>query len=567
MAPSLKGSRPSRESVLTTGTRNAESLRASSRSESERDAEKEMGEGDPEKEKAKRSRDEDLEDEPGLNAVDREEEELYLEVESGPSDESLEDKAFEVTWNGDSDPESPRQLSKLRKWIIVMVVATASLCVTCVSSMYTSTYNQITVEFGCSRIVATLGLSIYVVGLGIGPMILSPLSEFFGRRWIYIYSFIFFTIWLIPCAVAQNIQTMLISRFFDGLAGSAFLSVAGGTVGDLFAKHELGLPMMIYTASPFVGPEIGPLVGGFINTRTTWRWTFYSLIAWSGLELLMLIFLVPETYAPALLRAKAARLRKETGEQRWWAKGDIRKGSGGRAAAIGRAVAWSCMRPFQMLTLEVMCLNLCILSAILLGILYLFFGAFVFVFREVYGFSLEQTGITFLGIMVGMLIGISTDPFWRRNYQKLVKRHEAKTGIPGSSEPEFRLPPTIVGAWIVPFAMFGFAWTTFSSVHWMVPIMFSGFFGLGVILTYTGVFTFLVDCYPLYGASALAANSFARSMFAAAFPLFGVQMYEKLGIHWASSLLAFLALAMAPFPLVFYRYGKRLRGRSRFATS
>jgi MFS family permease len=125
--------------------------------------------------------------------------------------------------------------------------------------MYTVTYDQLTEEFNCSRIVATLGLSFFIWGLGLGPLVLGPLSEFYGRRNIYITSFIFFLIWLVPCAVAKNIQTMIVSRFFNGLAGSAFLSVAGGTVGDLFDRHELSAPMMLYTASPFVGPELGPL--------------------------------------------------------------------------------------------------------------------------------------------------------------------------------------------------------------------------------------------------------------------------------------------------------------------
>lgn len=84
-------------------------------------------------------------------------------------------------------------------------------------------------------------------------MVMSPLSEFYGRRPIYIASYTFFLIWLIPCAVARNIETMLVARFFDGLAGSAFLSVAGGTVGDLFPKAQLSLPMAFYTAAPFVG--------------------------------------------------------------------------------------------------------------------------------------------------------------------------------------------------------------------------------------------------------------------------------------------------------------------------
>lgn len=85
-------------------------------------------------------------------------------------------------------------------------------------------------------------------------------------------------------------------RFLDGLAGSAFLSVAGGTVGDVFSKEELSLPMMIYTASPFLGPEIGPVVGGFINQFADWRWSFWVLVIWSGLYWFLILAFVPETY-------------------------------------------------------------------------------------------------------------------------------------------------------------------------------------------------------------------------------------------------------------------------------
>ena len=146
-------------------------------------------------------------------------------------------KQFEVSFSGNADPLNPRSFSKIRKWTIVLIVSSGSTCVTCASSMYTLTYSQITEEFHVSRVVATLGLSLFVMGLGLGPMILGPLSEFYGRRPIYIISFAFFMIWLIPCAVAKNIETELISRFIDGFAGSAFLSVAGGTVGDMFERN------------------------------------------------------------------------------------------------------------------------------------------------------------------------------------------------------------------------------------------------------------------------------------------------------------------------------------------
>ncbi|KAL1618044.1 hypothetical protein SLS56_010749 [Neofusicoccum ribis] len=243
--------------------------------------------------------------------------------------------------------------------------------------------------------------------------------------------------------------TTLVARFLDGLAGSAFLSVAGGTVGDCFARHELSAPMMIYTASPFIGPEVGPLVGGFINQHTSWRWTFYVMLIWAGAQLALIVFLVPETYHPVLLRRKSQKLRAETGNEAW--KAPIEK----LDKSVSQTLLWSCVRPFQLLVFEPMCLNLCILSSILLGILYLFFGAFPLVFQNNHGFTLSQVGLAFLGLFVGMVLGISTDPLWRKNYARLVQRREAQGGEPGGSEPEYRLPPTIVGAIIVPIAMFG----------------------------------------------------------------------------------------------------------------
>ncbi|KAL9603808.1 MAG: hypothetical protein Q9219_000917 [cf. Caloplaca sp. 3 TL-2023] len=262
---------------------------------------------------------------------------------------------------------------------------------TCTSSMYTSTYGQITKDFDCSQIVATLGLSLFVIGLGIGPMLLGPLSE-----------------------------TMLVARFLDGVAGSAFLSVAGGTIGDMFDRSELQAPMMIYSASPFLGPPVGPVVGDFINYYTSWQVEPRATI----------------------------QLRTETGNPSWQAP--IEK----LDRSITQTIVQSVYRPFLLLILEPMCLNLCLFSAVLLGVLYLFFGAFQVVFEENHDFNLWQVGLTFSGLLVGIIIAVGSDPLWHRNYVRLVRKREADGGEKGGTEPEYRLPPAIAGGILVPIGLF-----------------------------------------------------------------------------------------------------------------
>ena len=180
----------------------------------------------------------------------------------------------------------------------------------------------------------------------------------------------------------------------------------------------------------------------------TRRWTFYVLIIWSALMLVLIAAFVPETYTPVLLRRKAIQLRKSTGDDRWKAPIEIMQQS------ITQTVFRSCYRPFLLLALEPMCLNLCLFSAILLGVLYLFFGAFQVVFQDNHHFELWQIGLTFTGLLVGQLIAISTDPFWHKNYVRLVKSREMDGGGAGGSEPEYRLPPAIIGGILVPIGLF-----------------------------------------------------------------------------------------------------------------
>lgn len=177
---------------------------------------------------------------------------------------------FEVSFeHQEQDNFDPYRHSTWRRWTITLILSSGTMCVTYASAVYTTTYAQLERDFGISREVATVGLTTFVGGLGLGPMIMSPLSEFYGRRSIYLVSFTLFWIFIIPCALAENIQTILIIRFMNGFAGSAFLSVAGGTIGDIFPKEYLSYPMMVYTACNFGGPEVGVFYYPLFESKLT----------------------------------------------------------------------------------------------------------------------------------------------------------------------------------------------------------------------------------------------------------------------------------------------------------
>ncbi|CAF4228877.1 unnamed protein product, partial [Adineta steineri] len=132
--------------------------------------------------------------------------------------------------------------------------------------------------------------------------------------------------------------------------------------------------------------------------------------------------------------------------------------------------------------------------------------------------------------------------------------------------PETRLPPAIVGSICLPIGLFWFAWTNSPSIHWIVSVIASIPFGFGMTSIFVGVFNYLIDTYTIYTASAFAANMIIRYIFGSVFLLFTNQMYEKLGIHWATSIPAFLTLICLPFPFIFYKYGQNIRKKSKFAS-
>lgn len=464
-----------------------------------------------------------------------------------------EDDPYVISWIP-NDPRDPMRFSTARKWFATMTMAVSTLAVSLCSSAYSGGVPEIMMQFRISQDVVTLGISLFVLGFAIGPLIWAPLSELWGRQVLFIFTYCALTAFNAGCAGAQNSWTLIILRFFAGAFGSSPLTNAGGVIADLFTAKERGVAMSIFAAAPFLGPVIGPVAGGFLGEAAGWRWVMGLLAAFSGAVWILGALFIPETYAPVLLRARAAKLSKMTGKV-YVSHIDQDRGRPTVASALRTALS----RPWKFLLMEPIVLLLSVYMAIIYGTLYMFFAAFPIVYHMERGWGIGISGLAFLGIMVGMFFSLAYNLFDNRRYLREVKKHG------GIAPPEARLPPTMVGSIALPIGLFWFAWTNSPSIHWLASIAASVPFGFGMVLVFLSLMSYLIDAYTVYAASVLAANSVLRSIFGAAFPLFTPRMYDNLGIHWASTIPAFLAVACVPFPFLFYKYGAQIRARCKYA--
>ena len=394
-----------------------------------------------------------------------------------------------------------------------------------------------------------------VQGFAVGPLIWGPLSELYGRKPPLFFGFAIFVIFQIPVAVAINVETIMLGRFFVGVFGSAPLAVIGGALADFWGPVERGFALGLFAGATFIGPVAGPIVGGFITqSYLGWRWTAWiTLIMGAFFGTVALVF-CSESYAPVLLQRKATKRRFET---RNWA---VHAPMDESPVQFSDIVERYMLRPWKMLAQEPILVLITLYMSLIYGIIYLLFSAFPIAFQEERGWNLGVGALPFLGITIGVIAGVAIITYTSQT------RYKAKMLANGGKPvPEERLVPMIFGSFLLPIGLFWFAWTSNPHITW-VPQVIAGIpIGCGIMMIFLQGLSYLIDVYLMYANSAIAANTFVRSIAGGGFPLFASAMYHNLGVPWATSLLGFLTIAFIPAPILFYIYGKRIRQMSRFA--
>ncbi|KAI7897475.1 major facilitator superfamily domain-containing protein [Cokeromyces recurvatus] len=457
-----------------------------------------------------------------------------------------------VNWD-ENDPECPYNWDSKFRWMYTIVVAGLVVSAAFGSSVITGRLNGVVESFGCTDEVAILQVSLMVFGFMLGPLLWSPLSELFGRKPVYVVALGIYTIFNIPCAVAKNIQTVLVCRFFSGFFASCCLTLAGGSISDLFPTETRGNAIAYFAAAPYAGPVLGPIVGGWISVGTqNWRWIYWVNMIFAGV-MWIIICCLPETYHPVLLARRAKRIRAETGDPTFVTVEEE------FPVPISELVQANLIRPFIMIFTEPILTLMSLYIAVIYALLYAFFFAYPIVFAQ-HGMNDGEIGLTFLGIIVGTFFALMVTPQFEKRFRKVV--HDKN----GSPDPEDRLPGMMFAAPFVPISLFIFAWTSYPWIAWIGPVMSGVPFGFGMVIVYYSANNYIIDCFPRYVTSALAAKTLIRSGSGAAFPLFINQMYARLNNEWAGTLLAFISLAILPIPFAFYKWGANIRARSKSAS-
>lgn len=137
---------------------------------------------------------------------------------------------------------------------------------------------EVMTEFKSTNVeLASFVVSIYILGYAFGPLVIAPMSELYGRLWVYHVCNLGFIIFTIACAVASDINMLTAFRFFEGLFGSAPVTIGGGSIADMIVQEKRGKVMAIWVMGPLLGPIIGPVAGGYLSQAKGWRWVFWVI--------------------------------------------------------------------------------------------------------------------------------------------------------------------------------------------------------------------------------------------------------------------------------------------------
>ncbi|KAH8593232.1 major facilitator superfamily domain-containing protein [Bisporella sp. PMI_857] len=458
-----------------------------------------------------------------------------------------------VDFEGPDDPYMPLNWPRGKKILNTILYSFCTMGSTWASSVFTPAVPQVEKEFDVGLEVGLLGMTLFLLGNGFGPLLFAPVSEAYGRKISVLVPGFLGMVFSFATATSKDIQTVLITRFFAGVFASAPITNSGGVMADIWPPQHRGAALLVYGIAVVTGPLIAPLVAGALVLNmhhVGWRWTEYV----TGILLAVIIaagvFFIDESYPPVLLSRKANKIRQET--KNWAIHSKLEETD----LSFGSMARKYLIVPLEM-CIDPICFFINLYAAFCYAIIFLYAVPSIIEFQEKRGWNSVVGSLPFMGQIIGIIFG-GAILIWSQTIY--VKRMIANNNKP---VPEARLIAMMIGSFFFAAGLFIMGWTSDKDIHWIGFCVGAACLALGFFAIFQSAISYLVDTYLMLAASALAANMLLRSVLAAAFPLFATAMFHNLGSDWAFSLLGFLAVAMIPIPFLFYIFGERIRAKGK----
>ncbi|KAF2093859.1 MFS general substrate transporter [Rhizodiscina lignyota] len=454
-----------------------------------------------------------------------------------------------------NDPEDPYTWGPGKKVWLAFQLSVLAFVASLASAITAPAQPEIEQYTGVGPTVAVLPVSLYVLGFVFGPCVWGPASEVWGRRWSLIPAMFGLGLFSIGTATSKNFASIAVTRFFSGFFGAGPVANVSAALGDIYRPKFRGIAMSFYGVVVVGGPLLAPTIGSALiqNKHLGWRWTRYLIGILSFADSALTFACMPEIYAPVLLKRKAQRLRKETGNESYWHPHESVK------VDIKSIITKHFARPLKMLLTEPIVTCIATYASFVFTVLYMTLQIFPIVYEECRGWGPLVSTTPFLAMLTGvcsaLIVNLGNQPRYMR----------AVDAAGGKPVPEARLLPMSIGGTCFVIGLFVFAGTAPPHVPWPVSVVAAGLIGGGFTTVFQQCLNYLVDTYRLYAASAVSSNTLLRSVFAAGLPLVVRPMINRLGITGSMSLLGGIAALALPVPFVLMRYGLTIRKMSKFA--
>ncbi|RYP69018.1 hypothetical protein DL771_006344 [Monosporascus sp. 5C6A] len=460
-------------------------------------------------------------------------------------------------------PRSPQDWPRARRWTATLLLSMFAFLQPLSETMLAPIEAQIWRDLHITRPYDWLLVnSLILIGVGLSPLLLAPLSEVYGRKPILVAGSTFFVVWNTGCGAARTLGQILALRLLSGFGVSAADAIAGGVISDLWRAHERGKAFAVFMAAPLLGPALGPICGAFISAGIGWRWVFWITSIASLVVIVIAILFLPETYRPKLVQVHRRKTEREAPSHETAGNEDSQK-LPRKIATFIDLMRENLQRPFRMLGTQVIVQLLAVYMALLYGTMFLFLFMYPRLWETQYQQSVGIGSLNYLSFAIGLIIGVNIAGLLNDRVYAILKARNQGVG-----RPEFRVPTMIIGTILVPVGLLWWGWSGQAKLHWIMPNLGSLIFAMGVYICSGCVSVYTIDTYTQYAASAVSTNLVMRSIAAAFFPLFAPYMFDTLGFGLGATVLAgsFLVFGTIVVSALWF-YGERLRARSTYCAA